>query len=641
MRDARRDPEDDAPGPQPAQVAFRFVSLTFGAIVLYLARDVLVPLAISILLAFALSPLVTRVRRSGLSVLWSVLAVVTLAGAVLGLFAYLVTVQLAQLAANLPSFRQNIIAKVEGLKDAGQGGGLFRQLSDMASTIGAQIDSLRPADSGTPPLQVEMVTHTTAWDLVSGLALPLAGPLGTAGIVVILVIFMLLEREDLRERFIRLLGPGDVHRTTQVLEEAGARVGTYLLTQLLVNLIYAVPITLGLWLIGIPQALLWGLLTLVLRFVPYIGSMISAFFPLALAFAASPGWGPLLWVAGLYVAVEFLTSNIIEPWAYGSRTGVSPLAIIISALFWTFLWGPLGLVLSTPMTVCLVVLGRHLPQFDIFDILFGDTPVLAPHARLYQRLLSGDRTEATFRAEEALEDEDILEFYQTSAIPTLLLAQQDRDRGLLTPERERRLAATALAVLADLDAALEDGAPAGDAPDPDQAAAPARIAVVGGRWDADDVSAEILARALNSDGDCAVARKARDLSPGTMRAQVLDGHDCVILCFLDPTPSRASLLHVSRLKRARPGLRVGVVIWEMPADLRGAPGSLTRITAVPEAKLDEALELGADFAVRGLEEACTAALSEAEAAKQPPPQPPRRKPARSPRPKSPAPQAQS
>ncbi|TIU39128.1 MAG: AI-2E family transporter, partial [Mesorhizobium sp.] len=174
-------------------------------------------------------------------------------------------------------------------------------------------------------------------------------PLGSAGLVIIVVIFMLMEREDLRDRFIRLVGYGDLHRTTQALQDAGKRVGQYLLMQLVVNIIYAVPITIGLWVLGIPNALLWGLLALALRFVPYIGPIIGAL-PLFLALAVAPGWSLLLWTAALFVVVELVTGNVIEPWLYGSHTGLSPLAIIVAAIFWTWLWGPIGLVLSTPLT---------------------------------------------------------------------------------------------------------------------------------------------------------------------------------------------------------------------------------------------------------------------------------------------------
>src|SRR5690606_9423087 len=281
------------------------------------------------------------------------------------------------------------------------------------------------------PLLVQIFAPRHPVETLRSIIEPLIGPLATTGLVVVVVIFMLLEREELRDRFIRLVGYGDLHRTTEALQDAGKRVGQYLLTQLVVNITYGVPLAFGLWILGIPNAALWGMLAIVLRFVPYIGPVIAAILPLFLAFAVAPGWNLLLWTIGLFIVIELLINNVVEPWLYGSRTGLSPLAIIVSAIFWAWLWGPVGLVLSTPLTVCLVVLGRHVPQFEFFEILFGDEPVLAPEERLYQRLLAGDPNEATDNAEEMLEEKFLVEYYGTVAIPALLIAHQDRVRGAM------------------------------------------------------------------------------------------------------------------------------------------------------------------------------------------------------------------
>jgi predicted PurR-regulated permease PerM len=591
----------------PRMTLPRIATIVGAAAVLYVAQDIFLPLAIAMLITFALSPLVTKLRNTGLPLIWTVLVVVTATVAAMTLFTLVVSSQIGQLAQNLPTFRANIIAKVDSLKEAGGEGSLVSRLTEMVTDINAQVGQAMPDDGATPsrPLPVEVVEHTSAFDLLTNLVLPLISPIATSGLVIVLVIFMLLEREQLRERFIRLVGSNDLHRTTQVLEDAGARVANYLLVQLLVNVIYAVPIAVGLWVIGVPNAILWGLLTLVLRFVPYVGSALSAAFPLFLAFAVSPGWSAVIWTAALFATVELITSNVIEPWLYGSRTGVSPLAIIVAAIFWTFLWGPLGLVLSTPLTVCLVVLGRHIPQFELFDILFGDEPVLAPHARLYQRLLVGDQAEATFRAEEALEDATLAEFYQTSAIPALLLAQDDRDRAVLTQVQETRLATTAAAMVEDLAAIakIEE-----DEPEVQTSAPDWRVACMGGRWAIDDVSAAMLAQVVAAEGAQALAYSYADLSPARLENLQLDQTDCLIICFLDPTPSRASLLHIRRIKRLAPKLRVGVVIWDMPEDIRASNESQRKVAQVPQSKLEDAAEFGADFAVTTLEEAIDAAF---------------------------------
>lgn len=570
------------------------------ATVLNVAHEIFVPLAIAMLITFALSPLVTALRRWGLPLLATVLAVVALAFSAIAAFALIVATQLGNLAQNLPTFQANILTKVEALKAAGGGNGLVARLSDMISAVNTRIGEALPSDKAAP-LPVEVVQPANALDFLERLVIPLISPVATSGLVVVVVIFMLLEREHLRDRFIRPVGSSDLHRTTQVLEEAGARVANYLLAQLLVNLIYAVPIGLGLYLIGVPNAPLWGLLTLVLRFVPYIGSVLAAAFPLFLAFAVSPDWSAVLWTAALFAAVELLTSNVVEPWLYGAHTGVSPLAIIVAAIVWTFLWGPLGLVLSTPLTVCLVVLGRHVPQFALFDILFGDEPVLAPHARLYQRLLAGDAMEATFGAEEALETVDLVDYHQDTLIPALLLAQDDRDRGVLDAAQETRLAGVAMTVVQDLAAGADTEA---EGPLP---GAGMNLAVVGGRSAIDDVAAEILAQALRIEGATVEAFPHADLAPSRLPGLEPGLRDGLILAFLDPAPSRASLLHVRRLKRAAPGLRVGVVIFAMPEALARPEDGLRRVAPVSPAKLAEAEELGADFAVTGIEAALEAA----------------------------------
>lgn len=614
------------------------VAIVGVAVVLFVAKDVFLPLAIAMLVTFALSPLVTRLRKAGLPRLLSVLAVVGAAGAAIALFLLVVVTQLGQLAENLPTFQANIVTKLEGLQDEGDGTGVVARLSRMVAAINDEIGAAVPNGTGveqqgipggaqaqdSQPMPVEVVERRSPFQLLIDLVLPLVSPIATVGLVIVVVVFMLLEREELRDRFIRLVGSTDIHRTTQVLEEAGSRVGTYLLVQLLVNLIYAVPIGVGLWLIGVPNAPLWGLMTLVLRFVPYIGTVLSAAFPLFLAFAVAPDWSAVLWTLALFGVVELITSNVVEPWLYGSRTGVSPLAIIVAAIFWTFLWGPLGLVLSTPLTVCLVVLGRHIPQFEVFDILFGDEPVLAPPARLYQRLLAGDPIEATFRAAEELEDVYLADYYHDVGIPALLLAQHDLQRGVLTAEQLPRLADVAMTMVDDLahvvaeertDAATaaDDPPAGGKGEDADPLPGTGfRILCVGGRTRLDDVSAAMLAQVLAAEGATADIRSHRDLSPRQLEPLAAAGTDCLILTFLDPTPSRASLLHVRRIKRAVPGLRVGVVIWQaIIAD--DAPGGWQSEMVVPESKRDEALAVGADFVATGMEEAMAAAFLRAEA----------------------------
>jgi len=304
--------------------------------------------------------------------------------------------QVTSLAEDLPRYQTNITQKIEGLKTSSSGNGLVKRLTRMFESVSTELSGPAETTTAAPVAPVAApVAATTAAAPASSAPTPdhplpvtvvdpqgpvktamawlqsLVAPLASLGLVIVVVIFMLLESDQVRDRFIRLIGASDIHRTTVLLQDAAGRVGQFLLTQLLINVLYGVPLGFFLWLIGVPSAPLWGLLAIVLRFIPYIGPVLAAAFPLFLAFAVAPGWSMLLWTAGLFITLELISNNIVEPWLYGSRTGVTPLAINVSAIFWAWIWGPMGLVLSSPLTVCLVVIGRHVPQFDFFSILFG------------------------------------------------------------------------------------------------------------------------------------------------------------------------------------------------------------------------------------------------------------------------------
>lgn len=414
-------------------------AMAVAVAILYFAKDVFLPLAIAVLLTFALAPIVAFLRRAGLPRLFAVITSVASGFLIVAVFSAVVAFQVSEVGQNISIYQYNIIEKIRTLKEASSDNSFIDRLNRFAERIGTEINRPEQKTQALPsdqpeekPLLVQIFAPRHPVETLRSIIEPLVGPLATTGLVVVVVIFMLLEREELRDRFIRLVGYGDLHRTTEALQDAGKRVGQYLLTQLVVNITYGVPLAFGLWILGIPNAALWGMLAIVLRFVPYIGPVMAAILPLFLAFAVAPGWSLLLWTIGLFVIIELLINNVIEPWLYGSRTGLSPLAIIVSAIFWTWLWGPVGLVLSTPLTVCLVVLGRHVPQFEFLEILFGNEPVLDPKERLYQRLLAGDPDEATDNAEEMLERKYLVEFYGSVAIPALLMAERDRLRGVLT-----------------------------------------------------------------------------------------------------------------------------------------------------------------------------------------------------------------
>lgn len=585
--------------------------------VLYLARDVLLPIAVALLLTFALAPVVTILRRSGLPRVLAVITTVLLAFLFIASFSIVVAVQVNDLAQNVTRYQYNILTKVRTLKEAGASSSIIERLSSVIERVGREIEGEGTSPTATEgerelrPLPVEVVPRAGPIEVLKSLILPLIGPLATTGLIVVVVIFMLLEREDLRDRFIRLAGYGDLHRTTEALQDAARRVGQYLWMQLVVNVTYAVPITIGLWLLGIPNAPLWGLLTLVLRFVPYIGPIIGMILPLFLALAVSPGWYLVLWTAILFAAMELISNNVIEPWLYGSRTGLSPLAIIVAAVFWTWLWGPLGLVLSTPLTVCLAVLGRHVPQFEFFEVLFGSEPVLEPEARLYQRLLAGDPDEATDQAEEILDSDYLITFYQEIGIPALVMAERDRARGVMTDHQREQFARSAMTLVGNLEAiALEEADEDDQVPPADEETpgdeedsgypdlpdgAGKAVLCVGGRGELDDAAAAMLAQVLSVQGAKASRAGFADIQPARFRSLDLAGNRTVVIGFLNGDSQRHARFLVRRLKRVAPRTRVGIVFWSDAKD---------------DVRADLTERIGADFVALDVVEAARGALSD-------------------------------
>ncbi|MBE0560866.1 AI-2E family transporter [Brucella anthropi] len=595
-------------------------AMAVAVAILYFAKDVFLPLAIAVLLTFALAPIVAFLRRAGLPRLFAVITSVASGFLIVAVFSAVVAFQVSEVGQNISIYQYNIIEKIRTLKEASSDNSFIDRLNRFAERIGTEINRPEQKTQALPsdqpeekPLLVQIFAPRHPVETLRSIIEPLVGPLATTGLVVVVVIFMLLEREELRDRFIRLVGYGDLHRTTEALQDAGKRVGQYLLTQLVVNITYGVPLAFGLWILGIPNAALWGMLAIVLRFVPYIGPVIAAILPLFLAFAVAPGWSLLLWTIGLFVIIELLINNVIEPWLYGSRTGLSPLAIIVSAIFWTWLWGPVGLVLSTPLTVCLVVLGRHVPQFEFLEILFGNEPVLDPKERLYQRLLAGDPDEATDNAEEMLERKYLVEFYGSVAIPALLMAERDRLRGVLTEPQLQIVDESTKTLVANLEqiASEEEGDDeeiAIENPDGDVSASDLELPsgegrsllTFGGRKGLDDTAAIMLAQVLAVQGASAEAVVHDALKPANLRALDLSDRDTLIICFLDQQAARHARFAVRRLRRLRPSLRIGVVLWHDPSEAR----------SVDREALRE--EMQADFVACTMIEAVVEGLSEIE-----------------------------
>jgi predicted PurR-regulated permease PerM/methylmalonyl-CoA mutase cobalamin-binding subunit len=545
---------------------------------LYWARDLLIPLALAALLTFLLAPLVARLER-WLGRIGAVLVAVALILAVTGGGGWVLSLQLVDLATKLPDYKQNIQTKLRSFKLPT--GGWFTRFSETMEELKQDLPGAKAPDitqePGKPetaaltgpsikpavPVQVFETSKAKPYQLVQVIIAPLLGPLGTAGLVLLLVVFMLLKREDLRGRLIRLVGRGHISATTSAMDDAGARVRRYLLMQLGVNATYGVAVGIGLYFIGVPNAVLWGACAAMLRFIPYVGTWIGAAIPIALSLAVSPGWFMPLFTLGLFVLLELLASNVMEPWLYGSSTGVSPIALIFAAVCWTWLWGPVGLLLATPMTVCLVVMGRHIPRLSFLSVVLSDEEALTPAEDYYYRLLTiGDQDEMEL-VEAYLKANSLTALYDSVLIPVITAVEIDRRLELLD-EGQRTLAEQGLRDIVE-DLGARPPVPSGTVADkPLVAQTPAsgcRVYCLPARADRDELAGAMLVQLLQQQGFEAQSASAK-LSLGELISLVAKAPADVV-CISVVAPS--TVLHARylclKLRALLPKQRIVVGLW--------------------------------------------------------------------------------
>ncbi len=589
----------------PAEVpgASALLSLAVGVVTvaaLYLARDVLVPIMLAVLLSFILAPVVSLLQRLKLPRVPAVVLAVLFALGVFAGLAIVIGTQLASLGADAPQYAGTIEHKVRMVRNSTVG-----RLPQMLGALGMQLDRAsgglatpvrvttgpRALRTAPPPLPVEVRTPPLSpIALMREVLSPVVGPLETTAIVVIVAIFILLQREDLRDRLIRIFGATDLHRTTTAMDDAAARLSRYFLTQVAINAAFGVIIGGGLFAIGVPSPALWGVLAGLLRFLPYIGAVLAALPPLILAAAVGPEWTMSLWVVALFVVIEPLMGYVVEPLVYGRSTGLSPLAVIVSAIFWTWLWGPIGLILSTPLTLCLVVLGRHVKRLEFLDVLLGDRPALTPVESFYQRLLAGDPDEALDQAETLLRDRALSSYYDEVAIKGLGLAAADCLRGVLDDTQLDRVRHAATALVGDLaghddrdpasqsDTAssrtlAEKALPSAKAPAvADHRPSPAwradgAILCVAGRGPLDDVAALILVQLLGKHDLGARTATFDEVSRERIAGLDVAGVLAVVVVYveLEGVPAHLRTL-LRRLHDRLPGVPVIAGLWaEAPA----------------------------------------------------------------------------
>ncbi len=556
-------------------------------VVLYFGQDLLVPLVIAVLLAFVLAPVVRLLRRVRMPRSAAVVITVLLAFAIILGIGGLVGRQASLLAENLPSYKATITEKLSGLQSAGS---WIDRMSGAVQAVGQGMGGRETPPPPTvatngdvaarPPLPVEVHTpDPTPMEMLRRVAEPLLGPLATAGIVVILVIFILLYREDLRDRLIRLAGARDLHRTMAAMDDAAYRLSRFFLAQTGMNALFGLFIAAALWAIGIPNPLLWGFVAGLMRFVPFIGVFITVSGPLLLAVAVDPGWATLIWVVVLFGVCEMMMGQVVEPMVFGHSTGLSPIAVIAAATFWTWLWGPVGLLLAVPLTVCLVVLGRHVDRLEFLEVMLGDRPPLDPEETFYQRALAGDANALAEQAEQCLKQKPLVEYLDAVAMPALRLAQADAVHGALRPERREALLRSIELLIEDLEEEEDPPPPEGEAAlEPIAAAwhAPGAVLCMPGRGPFDALAANMLAQVLT--------RRGFGVQVGGVSAVPGAPPKLLCLCLLEGGSSSATARYLLRRARRRlPGVPAIALAWS-PSNDENAEGLLaTALRAEGEA----------------------------------------------------------
>ena len=524
---------------------------------LYWAKEVFIPFALAVLFSFVLGPIVTRLRRWGLGRILAVSTVTALTFAFLFSLGWVVTHQLLHLAREFPTYKRNIQTKVQSVY-----GPLATKLDKTSVAIqDLQGQFFAAQRKGAEVERVEVVQPApTLPQLVHRAVGPLFRPLGTGVMVTVLVICMLLNREDLRNRLIRLFGRHRLPAATQALDDVSRGVSRFLLMQCVINGGYGVSFGLGLFLIGLPNSVLWGVAAAALRFIPFIGSWIAGLLAIVCALAVFSGWSQTLFVATLFILLEIVSNYLVEPWLYGTRTGLSPLAVLLAATFWAWLWGPVGLLLSTPLTVCVVVISKHIPQLAFFSVLLGDEPVMGPRSRFYQRLLALDREEASELVEQQLAEKPLIEVCDTTFVPVLRLASADRRRGALDSQR----AAVFFANLRDQISGLRD--PRNKVAVGAREATPGRVVYcVPAQDEADELGALLFLKMLESRGIPARQTTINDV-PEAMGHTASQAIVCVSAISL-PALENARRL-IKPLRACYPDLPILAGLWDAAPQTR-------------------------------------------------------------------------
>jgi predicted PurR-regulated permease PerM len=570
-----------------ARSSVRPIVILAGVIVvMYLARQVLIPLALAVVLSLIWTPPVNWLQKLRLSRIPAVLIVVALSLAVAGGIGWVILNQVIAVVNELPDYRQNIHNKIASL--SGPAKGSLGRAAENVKQLGSELSAEPPGETTAPgestrlrasarnqsagPVPVRIIDKpANDFDYLSDLFRRFVGPLGIAGIVLIFSVFLLIERQDVRNRLLRLVGLGQLNVMTKALDDATQRVSRYLLLQFAVNATFGLLIGIGLYFIGLPYAALWGALAGFLRIVPYIGTLIAGGLPLVLSFAVFNSWKLSVLVFVLFGALELVVANWIEPRLYGAHTGVSSLAILVTTVFWTILWGPAGLILSTPLTVCVAVLGRYVPQMSFLHILLGDEPVLDAETQVYQRLLAMDRAEARDVASLCLKQQSLLELYDRVFVPALTMAEEDRHKGALDATRERYIFLSIKEMIAEFChrapvRSSQSGEDAEDSP----ALFGGRVLCLPASDEADEITAAMLAQLLEGHGIGAIAFPSGPAILDSLALLAPQPEDVICVSALPPFAFAQARGAAGQLRLKFPGTKLLVGVWGFAGDVKEA-----------------------------------------------------------------------
>jgi predicted PurR-regulated permease PerM len=562
---------------KPDTLTPKFMATVIAGVVvsgLYFGRPVLMPLALAVLISFALAPLVSHLKRFKIGNVPAVIVSLALAVVVVSSLGLFMGSQLAKLAAELPHYQTNLAMKIHSVVGSAAHNDTVTRLNKTIDNLAEQFTGGNKAEdaAGTEPNQVKPIPVVVQrisqgpWAVAQTVLGPLLEPLELVALVLVFVSFILLQRDDLRDRFVRLAGSRDMQRTSVVLDEAATRLSRYLFLQTMINTCFGIMIGIGLWLIGLPNAGLWALLAALLRFVPYFGVPLAFLFPFTLALAVDPGWSKMVWTVLLFGGIEPVIGQGIEPVLYGRSMGLSAVAVVVAAVFWTWLWGPVGLLLSTPLTMCFVVFSRHVEGLKFLDVMLGNQPALRFEESLYLRMLAEDPDEAADEAEGFLRANALSAYYDEVAARALMLAQSDVNRGVLDPLRQARIRDAIKGLIVNLADRRDEDAAGADLPESWRDPALEPVLCVAGRGPLDEAAALLLVDMLGKYGIGARVVSSDETSATNVRDLQCMGVQLTCVSYLEPGTFKNARYQVRRLRKRMPGVPVIALFWGLAGD---------------------------------------------------------------------------